>query len=231
MPYGVEAVSGYPVEIFMMPPAWRGDVMCPAPDDMVQTYQYTDGMCVPKCVVPGCGAPTTPTLPQADIEQNMAAAREGLDLFDVYNLGIEALRYGTILVAMSSIGVMSMGRPVWYVCALCMVMAVWSFFEPILLWGGVACLVASYGIDMWSTSRFGHDIARYEANPILRALYARYGMASFMMHSAIYAGVISVAYVILSLDGHGGMVAPMLYILAAGHVIVATGNIREYKLI
>ena len=243
MPLGIEAVSGHSVEMFMIPPIWRAEIMCATPDepdDRDYTYILDGNTCIKKHDIPGHvdDGTTKPKNSDEAIAANVAKARAGLDLYDIFQIVMLALKTGTPLVALISLGILRMGaavgRPSWgWLCVPCGAAAVAAAFEPALLPAGLAVWAAAYTIDMWSTSRFGkQQVARYEINPILRALVRRCSIrAAFILHTIIYAPLV------VGLPWLMGMAGPLsweevagvlVFVLGGAHMWAAASNIREY---
>lgn len=241
VPFAIEMMSGHSVEMYMMPPTWRAEILC-SPSGAGADHQYTylyDGECSRLCKVPGCGG-EGPSTKSPDWEANLAKAREGIDLYDMFEVVLNVLRYGTLSAALISLGVMRVrgmfaGRPAWvWACVPCVAMSAVAAMRPEMVWAALMVWAAAYAADMWSTSRFGVENVRLnEANPVLRRLM-RYGMRRGMaLHTILYAGlVVCVPQVLgpvgmLEWDAMMGMLA---FGLAAGHVWVAAANIAYYKM-
>ena len=236
VPPALESVSGHSAELFMIPPAWRGEIMC-APPDMAErdhAYLYKDGTCVVQCDIPGCPreGQVTPVNGREDIERNLAAARSGLDVYGLYEVVFAVLRYGTVVAALAGLAMMA-ARPVWaWLCVPCCVMAGVAALEPALLALAIPVWIAVYCVDAWSTSRFGEaGVIRHETNPLLRYMVRRCGMRALAMHAALYCILVVGMSVLLGAvgplawDQTLGMLA---FGLAGGHAWAAAGNVRAF---
>lgn len=241
LPIGIESVAGHDIEVFMIPPIWRGDVMCSGPGGSdTYTYTYTNDTCVQRCKIPGCpndGAVSTRN-DAGTISANLEAARTGLDIGDVYNIGITALRYGTVLAALMSLGVM--GVRMYGISYLSYLYAIpfgvgaaAAIFEPALLPVSISAWCVSYGMDMWSTSRFGESVRIYETNPLLRILFRNTTIRNGMIcHTILYVSLICVVSYVVGIAGPipaDVFLAATLFGLAAGHMWAAANNVAEYK--
>ena len=237
LPFGVEAVSGHPVELYMMPPSWRAEILCTPPGavDADRSYKYAyDGGCARVCKIPGCGEDgPAPTNGEEAWRANVAEARQGLNLYDVFELFLLGLRYGTLLVALAGLGVMGMGRPAWFwLCIPCGVAAV-AALHPVLWIAAVPAWAAAYATDMRSTARFGEEnVRRHEVNPVLRRLM-KYGMRrAFAMHTALYVCLLACVPYATGLVGPlpwHATTGMLMFGLAAVHLWVAACNTREYR--
>ncbi len=116
VPITVEQVSGNSMEIFMLPPIWRGEIMC-APDDGANerdyTFSYENGKCY-KNFKPGKCNPDcikeAHKLSEADIQVNLTKAREGIGIHDIFQLMLMGVQYGSIIAALSSLLIMRVKR-------------------------------------------------------------------------------------------------------------------------
>ena len=243
LPFGIEAVAGHPVELYMMPPSWRAEILCSPPGvvDTDRPYYYVhDGGCTRVCHVPGCGHDgLAPGNSEDAWRANLDEARQGLNLYDVFSLMLMGLRYGTLVVALASFGVMCAGRPVWmgrpmwfWLCIPCGVMAAVVVLHPAWWVAAVPVWAVAYGTDMYSTARFGgENVRRYEVNPVLRWLMG-YGMRrAFTLHTILYGCMIACVPYAASLAGPlpwHATTGMLMFGLAAAHLCVAACNTRDY---
>lgn len=251
LPAGIEAVSGLPLELFMVPPVWRAEMVCSSPDeDTDRDYKYTlDGStCTKVCTDPGTcsGDGTTKTLSGEQIETNMRAnaaeSRRDLGIHGIFDLVMLGFRYGTVLAAMASLGVLRLGRARRAYGPFVAIGASMACAPLVVLWAGpvtvlpvaLGALAAAYAGDAWSTSRFGRkNISRREVNPLMRWLVGRYGVRlSLVLHPAIYGGLVAGASVLMGLGGplSWDQAAGMLALALAGaHAVATVNNIRAYR--
>ncbi len=164
VPLAVQAISDMPMDIFMVPPIWRGDIMCPEPSEGIR-YSYRDGMCHMQCVVPGganCNGVVLP-LEEEQWRANLAKSRESLGLYDIYSVGLMGLKYGTVIGALASAAVMYVGRPSWVWCVI-----------PCGI-GAVICVVLSNDPQYFSSGRW-HRIGykKIDMGPVHSIVSCRY---------------------------------------------------------
>ncbi len=242
VPLAMESVSGMPLELFLVPPAWRGEIMCGTAGDAEREYAYAyrDGACVKVCNVPGCGfeGESGPAHPREVWEANLREARSGIDLSGIFWLAITVIKYGAVVAALASLGIMRVSGarawPAWgWACVPCAAWAVAAALEPALLPAGLAALAAAYASDIWSTARFGGRALRdNEYNPLLRALFRRYAMRTALaLHTAAYMALVACVSYALGQAGPlpwDALLAAMAFGLAGVHVWVAAGNVRVY---
>lgn len=242
VPLAMESVSGMPLELFLMPPAWRGEIMCWTAGDAEReyTYVYRDGECVKVCKMPGCAfeGESGPAHLREAWEANLREARSGIDLSGIFWLAVTVIKYGAVVAALASLGIMRVhgGRawPAWgWACVPCAAGAVAAAIEPALLPAGLGALAAAYISDVWSTARFGGRALRTnEGNPLLRALFRRCTVRTALaLHTATYMALaVCVSYVL----GQAGplqwdaLLAALAFGLAGVHVWAAAGNVRVY---
>ena len=237
VPLAMEHISGMPLELFLVPPVWRGEIMCGAAADGEREYTYTygDGACVKVCRVPGCGVEgdSGPANSREVWEANLREARSGLDLYGIFGLAITVIRYGVVVAALASLGMMRVyGGPAW-VCMPCGAGAVAAALEPALLPAGLAALAAAYTADIWSTARFGGRALRFhEANPLLRVLFRRCTMRTALaLHTAMYVTLLAGASYTLGQYGPlqwDALLSALAFGLAGMHAWAAAGNVRVY---
>ena len=236
VPIGVEAIGGLPPEIFLMPPSWRGEIMCgmPGGTDRDHTYLYRDGMCFIQCKTPGCPreGQTSPANDDAAIQANVRASRSGLDIYAVYVLVFTILKYGTAVAALAGLALL-LGRPAWaWSCVPCFAAAGAAVLEPALLWAALPAWAAAYCTDVWSTMRFGEaGVARRETNPVIRYAVRRCGRRGFALHAVLYCMVLAGASVLLWAAGPvpwDAVLGTLAFGLAGGHAWAAAGNARVF---
>lgn len=236
VPPVLESVAGHSAELFMVPPVWRGEIMCSPPGvtDRDHTYVY-DGACMVRCDIPGCPqeGQTVPVNGRQDVEANLQAARSGLDMHGLYAVVFTLLRYGTVVAALAGLAVMGM-RPAWaWLCVPCCVMAAAAAHEQALLALALPAWAAAYCTDVWSTARFGESgIVRHEANPLLRYMVRRCGMRAFVVHAILYGALLGGAAVLLGAAGPlpwGQTLGMLAFGLAGGHAWAAAGNMRVFR--
>ena len=243
VPVVLEAVSGHPVELFMVPPIWRAEIMCGSAGaaHTGYTYVYENDKCYKQCKKPGCmdgGRMVDETVPypvnDGDmVNANLAASRNGIDIHGIYVIVFTTIQYGTVVAALISLGVMNMrsivyGVPYFAVCGAILYGAV----PPGLLWVSVPAWLGSYGADMWSTLRFGrHRIIIYEANPVLRCMVRRCGMRAFPVHTVIYVGLVSAISTIIGMEGPLAWegAACVMFGLAGAHMWAAANNMEVHR--
>lgn len=246
LPAGIEAVSDMPLDLFAVPPIWRAEIICADssdPDDRDYKYILDGNTCTKECTKPGCTiVDPTKTLTKEQIRDNYLAniseSRRDLGVHNIFEITMLALRYGTLLTALGSLGVMMVGAvrlPAWWLlCVPCVVMAVVVGMMPELLPLAAGAWAAAYAADLWSTRRFDdQDIIRGEVNPFLRRLLRRYGVRySFILHPIIYVGgVVGTPFLV---EPFGPLawyqvMGMMMFGLAGLHVLVAANNIREHR--
>lgn len=236
VPLAVQAVSEMPMDIFMVPPIWRGDIMCPEPSEGTQ-YSYRDGMCYVQCIVPG-GANCNGIVPPLGEEQwraNLAKSRESLGLYDIYSVGLMGLKYGTVVGALASAAVMYVGRPAWVWCMIpcgigATVCAMYDGIWPV----GIAAMIVAYAADVYSTARFGRRLMLYETNVIMRYMFRRYTVRlALTLHTIWYFAAIVGVSVLLGSTGPiqwHVMLGSFMFGLAACHIWCAAGNVKQYRL-
>ena len=242
VPPVLESVSGHSAELFMIPPAWRGEIMCSPPDatERDHAYLYEDGACILQCRTPGCPreGQAVPVNDREDVGRNLAAARGSLDIHGLYAAVFAVLRYGTVVAALAGLAVMAVtavtaARPAWaWLCIPCCVMAAAATLEPALLAPALPVWAVAYCVDAWSTSRFGEaGVMRHEANPLLRFMVRRCGMRAFAVHAVLYGVLVAGVSVLL---GEAGPLAwdrtlgMLAFGLAGGHAWAAAGNVRAF---
>lgn len=236
VPLAVQAISDIPMDIFMVPPIWRGDIMCPEPSEGIR-YSYRDGMCYMQCVVPGganCNGIVSP-LGEEQWRANLAKSRESLGLYDIYSVGLMGLKYGTVIGALASAAVMYVGRPAWVWCVIpcgisAVVCAMYDGIWPV----GIAAMVVAYMADAYSTARFGRRLVLYEANVIMRYLFRRYSIRlALTLHTMWYFAAIVGVSILLGSTGPiqwHVMLGSLMFGLAACHIWCAAGNVQRYSL-
>lgn len=238
VPVVVLTVTEMPMEIFMIPPIWRGDIMCQDGTN-IQQYTYVDGVCTAECE-PGepCVAPHGPVSAE-QVRINLEKARQGLGLYDIYQVGMLVLQYGSIVCIVCSAGVMRIRTKhhvhlhlgiILYGLVLCILYLILPY--DTLLPYGVGVMVVAYVIDMYSTARFGDSVRYREANPILRRLFAVYTIRrALALHTGLYCTLL-VGVTILFGTGpfpiHGTM-GILLFSLAACHLYCGINNLKIYK--
>lgn len=249
VPAGIEAISGTTIEMYMMPPTWRAEIFCALAtgheDDygfttdnpgVRYTYIHENGECTRTCVDAGCaGGGDTGSENGGDaIASNLAKAREGLDLYDVFEVVFLGLKWGAVITAIGSLVVMSVGRPgLWWACPPCGAMVAVAALHPQAFIAVIPVYAAAYASDMWSTARFGPERLRlFETNPILRRLI-RYGpVRAFAYHTVINVALVSALAAALAVWGPVSWehsLGMLLAGLAAAHFWFAACNAREYR--
>lgn len=243
VPLGIEIVFDSEIEMLMMPPSWRAEIMChPPPDDANSkcSYIHADGICTS---VPGqhCkGDQTHNENEETQRDINLLRAREGLDLYDIYTLVFDGLRWGTVLAAGISMVIMRVGRQAWtWVWVPCGSMVAVTVIHPeaypLLLAAALPVHAAAYAADMWSTSRFGIEhLRKFEFSPMLR-YFIRYGMArAFAYHTAASVGIVASLASAMTIwgplpwDASLGMVS---FGMATMHLWAIRNNIGWYRLV
>ena len=221
LPLGIEAVTDLPLEVSMVPPIWRAEIICstptepPAPGETPTTkppprdYKYTleGNVCTKVCTKePNCAvAGETKELSTDQIaynsKANMAESRQDLGIHGIFELVMLVLRYGTVLVALASFGIMKVGSNLrWYmfaapygaVCAVLLALWVAPIGLDDVLVFAVGVWLAAYAADMWSTSRFTReDLGAREMNPVMRWLIVRFGVKhTFVVHPVVYGALL-----------------------------------------
>lgn len=251
VPAGIEAVSGTTVEMYMMPPTWRAEILCaPAeghPNNWSSTNQgvrYTyvhDGdnagsECTRICVDAGCAGGGDPAAENGDdaIRTNLNKAREGLDLYDVFEVVFLILKWGAVVTAIGSLVVMRTGGPdMRWACLPCGAMVAAAALNPQAFIAVIPVYAAAYASDMWSTARFGPDRLRlFETNPILRRLIRHGPARAFSYHTMINVALVSALAAALAVWGPVSWehsLGMLLAGLAGAHFWFAACNMREYK--
>lgn len=231
IPFGVEIISGQPVELYMMPPTWRASILCGSVGDTTN-YRYDNGICYTQCDTPvNCTEGISPVNSETEWKANLAAARQGINLYDVFEAILLALKYGTLLAALASIIIMRMYRSM-ILCIPCCILGFVVIIYPVFIAAAIPVWCVAYCIDMYTTIRFGQRrISCCEANPILRYLM-KYGLRrAFILHSIIYAGLLASISYGTSIIGPLGIyqaAGMLLFGLAAAHLYAAESNTHEY---
>lgn len=236
VPLALESVAGHSAALFMVPPVWRGEIMCSPPGvtDRDHTYVYGDGACTIQCNMPGCPreGQAVPVNSREDAEANLQAARSGLDIYGIYTLVFTVLKYGSVVAALAGLVVMRT-RPAWaWLCVPCCAMAAAAALEPALLALALPAWAISYCTDMWSTARFGESgVMRHETNPLLRYMVRRCGMRAFAFHTVLYGALLGGASVLLGMAGPlpwNQTLGMLAFGLAGVHAWAAANNIRVF---
>ena len=186
------------------------------------------------CKTPGCGQDgPAPKNGEDAWRANVAEARQGLNLYDVFELFLLGLQYGTLLTTLISLAVMRVGRPAWFwLCVPCVAAAAATALHPAWWAAAIPAWAAAYAVDMRSTARFGEEnVRRFEVNPVLRRLMKHGMRRALALHTALYAGMLACIPYATALAGPlqwHATTGMLMFGLAAAHLWAAACNTRDY---